>query len=80
MVAFIAAVGDIRDKLPQVTEYTRFTDVGDPRGLSRTSGKFWQTAWCVICCDHKTQYILIHAAYTRIVVFHHISDMPPQIS
>ena len=27
--------------------------------------------------EHKTQYILIHAPYTRIVVFWHISNMPP---
>ena len=27
--------------------------------------------------QHKTQYILIHAPYTCIVVFWHISNMPP---
>ena len=27
-------------------------------------------------CEHKTQYILIHAPFTRIVVFWHISNVP----
>ena len=37
---------------------------------SGNSGNLWQTAWGVLCL-HETQYILIHAPYTRIVVFHH---------
>ena len=30
--------------------------------------------------EHKTWYVLIHAPYTRIVVFWHISNIPPMIS
>ena len=30
--------------------------------------------------EHKKQYVLIHAPYTRIVVFWHISNIPPMIS
>ena len=30
--------------------------------------------------EHKTQYLLIHAPYTRIVVIWHISNIPPLIS
>ena len=30
--------------------------------------------------EHKTQYILIHDPYTRIVVFWHISNIPSWIS
>ena len=29
--------------------------------------------------ENKSQNLLIHALYTRIVLFWHISDMPPQI-
>ena len=30
--------------------------------------------------EHKTFYILLHAPYTHIVVFWHISNIPPMIS
>ena len=30
--------------------------------------------------EHKTQYLLIHNPYTRIVVFWHIGYVPPMIS
>ena len=30
--------------------------------------------------EHKTQYLLLHAQYTRIAVFWHISNIPPKIS
>ena len=51
-------------------------------GLSRTSRKFWQdySNCYIICFEHKTQYLLIRAPYTRIVVFWHISNIPPMIS
>ena len=29
--------------------------------------------------EHKTQYLLIHAPYTRIVILWHISNMSPLI-
>ena len=33
-----------------------------------------------VCFEHKTQYLLICAPYTRIVVFSHIINIPPMIS
>ena len=30
--------------------------------------------------EHKTEYVLIHDPYARIVVFSHISNIPPMIS
>ena len=30
--------------------------------------------------EHKTQYLLIHAPYTRIMVFWHIGNALPMIS
>ena len=42
----------------------------------RRSG-YDKTTRTAICFEHKTQYILIRAPYTRIVVFWHISNIPP---
>ena len=39
-----------------------------------------KTTRAAICFEHKTQYLLIRAPYTRIVVFWHISNIPPMIS
>ena len=44
------------------------------------AGSYDKTTRTAICFEHKTQYILIHAPYTRIVVFWHISNIPPMIS
>ena len=44
------------------------------------AGSYDKTTRTVICFEHKTQYLLIHAPYTRIVVFWHISNIPPMIS
>ena len=33
-----------------------------------------------ICFQYQTQYILIHAPYTRVVAFWHISNIPPRFS
>ena len=49
-------------------------------GLSRTSGSYDKTTQTAICFEHKTQYLLIRAPYTHIVVFWHISNIPPMIS
>ena len=49
-------------------------------GLSRTTGSYAKTTRAAICFEHKTQYLLIHAPYTRIVVFWHISNISPMIS
>ena len=44
------------------------------------AGSYDKTTWTAICFEHKTQYLLIRAPYTRIVVFWHISNIPPMIS
>ena len=41
------------------------------------AGKLWQL--CKVF-EHKMQYLLIHAPFTRIVVFWHIGNVPPMIS
>ena len=44
------------------------------------AGSYDKTTRSAICFEHKTQYLLIRAPYTRIVVFWHISNIPPMIS
>ena len=44
------------------------------------AGSYDKTTRTAICFEHKTQYLLIRAPYTRIVVFWHISNIPPIIS
>ena len=44
------------------------------------AGKFWQLWKELYVFEHKMQYLLIHAPYTRIVIFWHISNIPPVIS
>ena len=44
------------------------------------AGSYDKTTRTAICFEHKTQYLLIGAPYTRIVVFWHISDIPPMIA
>ena len=39
-----------------------------------------KTTRTAICFEHKMQYLLLRAPYTRIVVFWHISNIPPMIS
>ena len=39
-------------------------------------GKLWQQCKVLYVFEHKTQYILIHAPFTRIVVFWHIGNVP----
>ena len=41
---------------------------------------WYVTTRTAMCFEHKTQYLLIRAPYTRIVVFWHISNIPPMIS
>ena len=41
------------------------------------TGSYDKTTRTAICFEHKTQYPLIRAPYTRIVVFWHISNIPP---
>ena len=42
--------------------------------------KLWQLCKVLYVFEHKTQYLLIHAPITRIVVFWHIGNVPPMIS
>ena len=44
------------------------------------AGKLWQLCKVLYVSEHKTQYLLIHAPFTRIVVFWHIGNVPPMIS
>ena len=44
------------------------------------AGKLWQLCKVLFVFEHKMQYLLIHAPLTHIVVFRHISNMPPMIS
>ena len=44
------------------------------------AGSYDKTTRTAICFEHKTEYLLICAPYTRIVVFWHISNIPPMIS
>ena len=43
------------------------------------AGSYDKTTGTAICFEHKTQYLLISAPYTRIVVFWHVSKMPNAI-
>ena len=44
------------------------------------AGSYDKTTRTAMCFEHKTQYLLIRALCTHIVVFWHISNMPPMIS
>ena len=41
------------------------------------AGSYDKTTRTAICFEHKKQYLLIRAPHTRIVVFWHISNIPP---
>ena len=43
------------------------------------AGKLWQLCKVLYVFEHKTHYLLIHAPFTRIVVFWHIGKVPPMI-
>ena len=43
----------------------------------KPAGSYDKTTRTAMCFEHKTQYILIRAPYTHIVVFWHISNIPP---
>ena len=55
-----------------------------PLAASREpTGKLWQLCKVLYVVEHKAQYVLIHAPFTRnsrIVVFWHIGNVPPMIS
>ena len=51
---------------------------GRPQAACREpAGSYDKTTRTAICFEHKTQYISIRAPYTRIVVFWHTSNLPP---
>ena len=43
------------------------------------AGKLWQLWNVLYVFEHKRKYLLIHAPFTRIVVFWHIGNVPPLI-
>ena len=45
-----------------------------------SAGSYDKTTRTAICFEHKTQYLLIRAPYTRIAVFWHLSNISPMIS
>ena len=54
---------------------------GRPQAACREpAGSYDKTTRTAICFEHKTQYLLIRAPYTRIMVFWHISNIPAMIS
>ena len=61
--------------IDQSHRYGRHQAAG--REPARSYDKTTRTA---ICFEHKTQYLLIRAPYTRIVIFWHISNIHPMIS
>ena len=42
----------------------------------KPAGKLWQLCKVLYVFEHKAEYILIHAPFTRIVVFWHIGNVP----
>ena len=65
----------------------RFTSIDQSHRYGRhqaacrkPEGSYDKTTQTAICFEHKAQYLLIRAPYTRIVAFWHISNIPPMIS
>ena len=53
---------------------------GRPQAACREpAGSYDKTTQTAICFEHKKQYLLIRTPYTHIVVFWHISNIPPMI-
>ena len=44
------------------------------------AGKLWQLWDVLYVFEHKTQYLLIHAPFTRNVACGHIDNVPPMIA
>ena len=89
----ITSIDSLLDSMRFVTHFWEITPyiLGDaidqshryrrPQAASREpAGSYDKTTRTAICFEHKTQYLLIRAPYTRIVVFWHISNIPPMIS
>ena len=45
----------------------------------KPAGKLWQLCNVLYAFEHEMQNLLIHAPFTRIVVFWHIGNVPPMI-
>ena len=56
------------------------TNAGALAAFREPAGSYNRLLDVLYVFEHKMQYLLIHAPYTRIVVFWHISNMPPWIS
>ena len=65
----------IMDVIDQSHRYGRYQ-----AACREPAGSYDKTTRTAICFEHKTQYFLNRAPYTRIVVFWHISNIPPMIS
>ena len=46
----------------------------------KAAGKLWQLCKVLYVFEHKTQDLLIHAPFTRIVLSWHICNVPRMIS
>ena len=69
---------DISLPIPKIDQSHRY---GRHQAACRKpAGSYDKTTRTAICFEHKTQYLLIRAPYTHIVVFWHISNIPPMIS
>ena len=44
------------------------------------AGKLWQLCKVLYVFEQETQYLLINAQFTRIVIFWHIGNVPLMIS
>ena len=71
----IPRFGRVHDLINQSHRYGRHQ-----AAYREPAGSYDKTTRTAICFEHKTQYILIRAPYTRIVVFWHIINIPPMIS
>ena len=72
---------DSCDRPSNLTQIDQSHRYGRPQAACREpAGSYDNTTRTAICFEHKTLYLLIRAPYTRIVVFWHISNIPPMIS
>ena len=66
---------------PEATPYRLVSQMRTPLAACREpAGKLWQLCKVLYVFEYKAQYRLIHAPFTRIVVFGHIGNIPSMIS
>ena len=64
---------------PEPLAIDLFSQKGVTLAASREpAGKWWQLCKVLHVFEQKTQYLLIHAQFTCIVIFWHIGKVPPQ--